>query len=170
MSDRKNKLEMYVAAMLEPIYKYSRPTIASGATPVEKGDIKNPYFLIECKDWNTKSFSIKDDVWQIVKVQAARDYKDPVYVVENETGNRLAIMDLNDWFNMVYELIELRDMMENIQMGGKEPVPNCFYCGSAKTLKFPCCGYFCMACGKTFEDADIEECKNAEKELQQEKK
>ena len=109
MSDRKNKLELYVAAKLKPTYKYSRPTIASGATPVEKGDIKNPYFAIECKDWNTASFSIKDDVWYTIKGQAARDRKDPVYVVENKNGNRLAIMDLEDWFNLVYELIEFRE-------------------------------------------------------------
>jgi hypothetical protein len=108
MSDRKNKLELYVAARLEPTYKYSRPTIASGATPVEKGDIKNPYFSIECKDWNTDSFSIKNDVWYTIKSQAARDRKDPVYIVENKHGNRLAIMDLDDWVNLVIELVDYR--------------------------------------------------------------
>jgi len=109
MSSRKNKLEAYVAEKLKEIYKYSRPTIASGATPVEKGDIKNPYFLIECKDWNTKSFSIKKDVWDKLRAQAANDqYKDPVYVVENSSGDRLAIMCLEDWFSLVTELIQLR--------------------------------------------------------------
>lgn len=99
---------MYVAAKMEPTYKYSRPTIASGATPVEKGDIKNPYFIIECKDWNTNSFSIKDNVWYKLRTQAARDMKDAVYVVENKKGNRLAIMDLEDWLNLIYELVEYR--------------------------------------------------------------
>jgi hypothetical protein len=108
MSDRKNALELYVAAKMEPTYEYSRPTIASGATPIEKGDIKNPYFVIECKDWNTNSFSIKDDVWYNLKAQAANEMKDAVYVVENKRGNRLAIMDLEDWFSLVYELIEYR--------------------------------------------------------------
>lgn len=109
MSSRKNKLELYVAEKLKRIYRHSRPTIASGATPVEKGDIKNPYFLIECKDWNTNSFSIKNEVWHTLKGQAANDsYKDPIYVVENKSGDRLAVMDLEDWFNLVYELIELR--------------------------------------------------------------
>jgi hypothetical protein len=109
MSDKRNRLELYVAARLEPIYKYSRPTIASGATPAEKGDIKNPYFCIECKDWNTDSFSIKNDVWEKIKYEAARDRKDPIYIVENKKSHRLAIMDLEDWFNLVYELIELRE-------------------------------------------------------------
>ena len=108
MSNYKNKLELYVAERLKEIYRYSRPTIASGATPVEKGDVKNPYFLIECKDWNTKSFSIKDDVWYKLKGQAAEVYKDPIYIVENKSGNKLAIMDFNDWVSMVIELMELR--------------------------------------------------------------
>ena len=108
MSSRKNLLEMYVANKLEPIYKYSRPTIASGATPVEKGDVKNPFFLIECKDWNTKSFSIKYDVWYKLLGEAARECKDPVYITENSSGRRLATMDLEDWFSLLYELFELR--------------------------------------------------------------
>lgn len=109
MSSRKNELERYVAEKLKKIYKYSRPTIASGATPVEKGDIKNPYFLIECKNWNTDSFSIKYKVWHTLRGQAAADnYKDPIYVVENKSGDRLAVMDLEDWLNLIYELIQLR--------------------------------------------------------------
>jgi len=108
VSSKKNRLELYVAAKLEHVYKYSRPTIASGATPAEKGDIKNPYFCIECKDWNTSSFSIKDDVWRKIRVEAARDRKDPVYIVENAKGNRMAIMDLDDWFSLVYEVIDYR--------------------------------------------------------------
>lgn len=112
MSSHKNMLELYVAAKMEPTWKYSRPTVASGALPFEKGDIRNPYFVIECKGWNTASFSIKDDVWRTVKTQAAREMKDPVYVVENKNHNRLAIMDLEDWFAMVYELIELRKIQK----------------------------------------------------------
>jgi PHD/YefM family antitoxin component YafN of YafNO toxin-antitoxin module len=108
MSDTKNRLELYVSSKLEPTYKWSRPTIASGATPVEKGDVKNPYFCIECKDWSTKSFSIKDDVWQKIKGEADRERKDPVYIVENKHGNRLAIMDVDDWINLVIELVEYR--------------------------------------------------------------
>ena len=102
-------LELYVAKKLEPIYKYSRPTIASGATPVEKGDIKNPYFQIECKDWNTNSFSIKHEVWKTCRYLAAMEYKDPVYIVENKAGYKLAILDCDDWFNLLYELFELRE-------------------------------------------------------------
>jgi hypothetical protein len=109
MSSRKNILELYVAAKLKRIYKYSRPTIASGATPIEKGDIKNPYFCIECKDWNTNSFSIKSDVWEKIRIEAAYEWKDAVYIVENKGGVRVAVMDLSDWFNVIYEIIDLRE-------------------------------------------------------------
>jgi len=107
------KLERYVSEKLLPTYKYSRPTIGSGCTPVEKGDVKNPYFTIECKNWNTNSFSIKDDVWRKIKVEAAREQKDPVYIVENKNGNRLAIMDLGDWINLIYEVIEYRRSLDD---------------------------------------------------------
>ena len=100
---------MYVAARLEPIYKYSRPTMASGATPVEKGDVKNPYFCIECKEWNTNSLSIKNDVWRKIRVEAAYEMKDAVYIIENKSGNRIAVMDLEDWINIVIELVQLRE-------------------------------------------------------------
>jgi hypothetical protein len=109
MSSRKNMLELYVASKLEPTYKYSRPTIASGATPVEKGDIKNPYFCIECKDWNTDSLSIKEDVWKKIRVEAAREMKDAVYIIENKSQTRIAVMDLDDWINLVIELVAYRE-------------------------------------------------------------
>jgi len=108
MSDRKNMLEAYVAERLKNIYKYSRPTIASGATPVEKGDIKNPYFAIECKIRNTDSVSIKNPVWEEIRGIAAREHKDPVYIIQNKKGHRLAVMDLEDWFELVFELLEWR--------------------------------------------------------------
>jgi predicted CopG family antitoxin len=150
MSSRRNALELYVAAKLEPVYKYSRPTIASGATPIEKGDVKNPYFLIECKDWNTKTFSIQDDVWKKLQVEAAHEMKDAVYIVENSNSNRLAIMALDDWFDLIYELLEYRKKDILMKTSNQE----CSFCGATNSVKFPCCGFFCLNCGKTFEVED----------------
>ena len=31
----------------------------------------------------------------------------------------------------------------------------CPYCSSASSVKFPCCGYLCMRCGKNYEEEDI---------------
>jgi len=103
------KLDKYIAYKFEKIYKYARPTIASGATPVEKADVKTPWFTVETKQWNTKSLSIRDDVWNKVVREAASEYKDPLYIVENASGNRLAIMDVEDFFDMLYELMEFRN-------------------------------------------------------------
>jgi hypothetical protein len=108
MSRRKNELEVYVAAKFEDTYKYARPTIASGATPVEKGDVKNPWFGVECKIRNTDSFSIKQPVWDKIRGESASEYKDALYVVQNKSGQRIAIMDLEEWFEMFNELIALR--------------------------------------------------------------
>jgi len=113
MSDRRNALEEYVAMKFQTTYKYARPTIASGATPVEKGDVKTPWFGVECKDWNTKSFSINNDAWLKIRAEAAAEYKEALYVVENKSGNRLAIMDLDEWFEMLNELMELRNKLED---------------------------------------------------------
>ena len=108
MSSHRNSLEAYVALKFQDTYKYARPTIASGATPVEKGDVKTPWFGVECKDWNTKSFSINNDAWLKIRAEAAAEYKEALYVVENKSGNRLAIMDLDEFFEFFNELIELR--------------------------------------------------------------
>ena len=108
MSSHKNKLEDYVSEKLKGMYKFSRPTLGSGCTPIERGDIKNPYFAIECKMRSTKSFSIKEDVWNGIKSIAASESKDPVYIVENINKVRLAIMAVDDWINLVQEVIELR--------------------------------------------------------------
>ena len=110
MRSKGDTLEAYVSAILKPCYEYSRPTINSGATPVEKGDVSNPYFCIECKNFGTDSFSIKDDVWRKIQIEASREYKDAVYIVENKHGNRVAIMALEDWKNLVLELLEYRQV------------------------------------------------------------
>ena len=110
MSDHRNELEEYVAEKFQKIYKYARPTIGSGCTPIEKGDIKNPFFMIECKIRNTKSFSIKDEVWKELKILASKDnLKEPLYIVQNVNKERLAIMNLDDWFSLFYEIIENRN-------------------------------------------------------------
>ncbi len=113
MGSHKNSLEIFVAALLEPIEKYSRPTIASGALPIEKGDIKSSYFNIECKQKRTsKAFTIPYKEWYKNCGEADSQYKDPVFVVENELGEKIAAMRLCEWVSLVEELIELRKLME----------------------------------------------------------
>ena len=109
MSQPKNLLELYVSERFRKLYKYSRPTIASGSTPVEKGDVKNPWFLIECKMRNTKGFSINHMDWFKLKGHADSRMMDALYIFENKYKERFAVMDLNDWFNMLIELMEWRE-------------------------------------------------------------
>ena len=32
---------------------------------------------------------------------------------------------------------------------------SCPWCKSVSCMKFPCCGYLCMKCGKSFEEEDM---------------
>ena len=113
MSQPKNKLELYVAEKFKEIYKYARPTIASGALPCEKGDIKNPWFGVECKQKRTaKAFTIPYSEWEKNAGEADSNYKDPVFIVENEDGEKIAAMRLDEWFDLIYELMDLRNKLE----------------------------------------------------------
>jgi hypothetical protein len=113
MSDHRNKLEAYVAEKMREVYKYARPTIASGATDAEKGDIKNPWFGIECKQKkHSKSFTIPYADWYKNCGESDNAYKDPVFIVENEDGEKIAAMRLDEWFQLVYELMGLRTKLE----------------------------------------------------------
>ena len=114
MSDRKNSLEAYFAMKMQEAYKYSRPTIASGATPAEKGDNKNPWFNVECKQKRTsKAFTIPYKEWYKNCGEADSQYKDPVFVVENELGEKICAMRLDEWFQLIYELMDLRQILED---------------------------------------------------------
>ena len=109
MSDFRNKLEAYVAEKMKEVYKYARPTIASGATDAEKGDIKNPFFGIECKiKRSSKSFTIPYAEWYKNCGESDSQFKDPVFIVENKDGEKIAAMRLDEFFDLIYELFDLR--------------------------------------------------------------
>ena len=107
--DKGKELEEFIAAELLPIYKYSRPTVGSGSTPIEMGDVKNPYFCIEAKYWSTNSFSIKESVWKKIEYEANSESKDAVYVTKNKNNNILVSMGWQDWKSLVFEVLELRN-------------------------------------------------------------
>lgn len=116
MSNFKNSLEIYFAEKMKEVYKYSRPTIASGATPAEKGDNKNPWFNVESKQKRTsKAFTIPYAEWYKNCGEADTNFKDPVFVVENSLGEKIAAMRLDEWFDLIYELMDLRTILEVIK-------------------------------------------------------
>ena len=104
MSDAKNPLELYVADKLKKIDKYARPTKASGAS-TEIGDILNKFFFIECKMRNTKSVTIRRDVWyKLLSELPMKTKKIPLYALENKHKDRFMALDLDDFFRMVYTI------------------------------------------------------------------
>ena len=59
------------------------------------GDVVTNKFTIECKQWNTDSFSIKYDVWQKIKGEANKDRKEALYVTQNMSKEILVTMSLD---------------------------------------------------------------------------
>ena len=39
----------------------------------------------------------------------------------------------------------------------------CPWCGLYNSVKFPCCGFLCMCCGKTYEEEDTDANSNSTK-------
>lgn len=100
----KNKLELYIAEKLKIIDKYARPTKASGAS-TEIGDIYSSKFHIECKQRNTKNVTIVKSVWdKLLKSQPINTDKVPLYVLENKFGNKWVVLDIEDFFRILYEI------------------------------------------------------------------
>lgn len=103
MSQSKNKLEQYVASRFEEVYKYSRPTKASGAKG-ELGDINQPFFIIECKLRNTVNATINRKVWnKLIREVPIGSKRIPLLVLENKFGERFAVMSFDDLFNVFKE-------------------------------------------------------------------
>jgi hypothetical protein len=64
-----------------------RRTIASGATPVDKGDVKGEGFRMECKSTEKLSYSLKlEDLHKLVA--QAQDSEIPVFTVEFRPKDR----------------------------------------------------------------------------------
>lgn len=106
MNTRKigKKLESYVAECMKVIDPKSRPTIGSGSKS-EISDIVNQFFYVECKKRNTRDITLKKQVWdKLCSEIPTGSLKVPLYVLENESGDKYAVLDLKDFIRMVAEL------------------------------------------------------------------
>jgi len=107
MSDRKNKLEMWVVGQLMPIDPTARQSKASGAS-TENYDVQTSVPLaIECKIQGVnKNPVIHIDTWEkLVQEIPMRSDRIPVLFIQNATGQRFAIMDAENFFDdFVYKL------------------------------------------------------------------
>jgi hypothetical protein len=64
-----------------------RRTIASGSTPVDKGDVKGEGFRMECKSTEKKSFSLKlEDLHKLIA--QANDGEIPAFTIEFRPQDR----------------------------------------------------------------------------------
>jgi hypothetical protein len=79
-----------------------RPTIASGQTPIDKGDVKSEQVRIECKYTDKKSYSLKaEDLRKIAN--ASKGNQIPLFYVEfREFGESYYVVP-EGWF---LELLE----------------------------------------------------------------
>lgn len=108
MSQKKNKLELYLAEKLEKIDKYARPTRGSGAS-FEVEDTYNKYFIIEAKEKHTKeNIILEREIWRkLVSNVPIGSRRIPFYVTENKHKEKYAILDLDTLFELLYKLHEL---------------------------------------------------------------
>jgi hypothetical protein len=97
------KLEYYVANKFKELGdQTARPTKQSGAR-TEKGDvITNFPWRIECKQRNTKDITVSLATWN--KNRASIPFNShilPLLVLENKTGQKFAVLDLDDFFEIL---------------------------------------------------------------------
>ena len=109
MSDFKNELEIWVAAMLKKIDKFVRPSKASGAS-TESYDIQtNIPLAIECKIKRTNLNPVISMItWdKLLNEIPMRSDRIPVLFIQNTHGKRFAVLDANDFFNeFLYDMYE----------------------------------------------------------------
>ena len=82
----------------------TRPTKASGACN-EIGDVYSDDYYVECKEKHTKScFTLTRKEW--LKLQAQTPVtipKVPIWVIENKFGEKVVIMNIEDFLRRINE-------------------------------------------------------------------
>ncbi len=105
MSDKFNTLEQYLVEKLLPIDPYARRTRGSGCGN-EICDVFNKYFYIEAKQKLTKSNIIVDykNEWlKSLNDMPINTLKPLLIVTENKQGEKFVTMNVDDFFEIVYE-------------------------------------------------------------------
>lgn len=92
-----DKQERRVAKRLD-----ARQTIASGQTPVDKGDVKSDILRVECKYTDNKSYSLKAE--ELSKIaQNATGSQIPLFFVEFRTEGEAYYIIPEHWFHRLLE-------------------------------------------------------------------
>jgi len=80
-----------------------RKTIASGALKIDQGDVETNDYLIECKITGKKSFSIKNDTLEKIRVEALRKGKTGIMHIDI-SGNRMFVIPEHEFLRLLEEL------------------------------------------------------------------
>ena len=96
-----NELEDFIVSKLKPIDKWAKRSSTSGAKGMQSDIICNDFY-IECKRRNTKDFTIKEDIWNKLKLALpVHTHKKPLYITENKNSLRLVTLDIEDFFTIL---------------------------------------------------------------------
>ena len=101
--DYGKELEKYIAQkFIEIGFENARRSNGSG-NKGEAGDIAGQSLAVaECKHYNTKNITIKEDVWKKLNSEIPlHSTRIPMYFLQNGSDLRLAVMDVDDLFNLI---------------------------------------------------------------------
>jgi len=99
------KFEEYLVGKLIGIDPYAKRTPGSG-NKGRKGDVDNKYLLIEAKQTDKKSISLKRDVWEkLLSELPLHSSRIPMYALEDGEGHKYAVLDLDDFFDIFVDHI-----------------------------------------------------------------
>jgi len=97
------KLQWYVAEQFKALGdRFARPTVGSG-NGNENGDVYTEFpYTVECKQRNTKNVTIMIDVWEKNKADIPLNSpKIPLVFLENKDGKRFAVLEADDFFDIL---------------------------------------------------------------------
>lgn len=106
MNTRKigRELENYILSKAQEVDSKAKLTKNSGAN-LHKGDLDFLYFRVECKKKNTKNITVNQKVWdKLGKEIPVHTFKLPLYVLENSDKQRFAVLNLDDFFDLLKEI------------------------------------------------------------------
>ena len=102
-SEYGRELEQYVSnKFIDLGHKYARPSKGSG-NKGEAGDVSGQSLVVcECKHYNTKDITIKEDVWKKLNNEIPlHSSRFPVYFLQNGENRRLAVIDIDLFFQLL---------------------------------------------------------------------
>lgn len=79
-----------------------RTTVASGQTPIDKGDVRSDTVRVECKYTDKKSYTLKASDLVKVASQATGDQIPLFYIEFRESGEAYYVVP-EDWFLQLLE-------------------------------------------------------------------